>query len=305
MIPRQPPRRPQMGFLFIPPFRIQGLSVAGEETVVHVPELDVVFDIGLCPRPVLAAKYVALSHGHMDHAAAISYYFSQRHFQGMGVGNVICHPALADPIHNVMKAWIDLERQRTPYQVIAVKADEEVEVKNNHFLRAFETAHTAPSLGFVMIERRSKLRPELTGLPQEHLVELKQKGQQITQTIDVPRICYLGDTMWGPHFDRPDVLESEILITECTFTSPADRDRASVGKHLHLSDIIKLLKQTKAKAVVLTHLSRRSTLTSAWKQIELSIPEEDRQRLYILMDHRTNRNRYEQQQQKAEELTVE
>ncbi|MFW6336606.1 MAG: hypothetical protein ACOC3G_05720, partial [Phycisphaeraceae bacterium] len=60
---------------------MQGLSVAGEESVVQVPELDIVFDIGLCPRPVLPSPYVALTHGHMDHAAGLSYYLSQRYFQ--------------------------------------------------------------------------------------------------------------------------------------------------------------------------------------------------------------------------------
>src|SRR5690606_8497462 len=83
MIPREPPRRPQLGFLYAPPYRIQGISIAGEETVVHIPELDLCFDIGLAPRAVLPSKYVALSHGHMDHVAGIAYYFSQRNFQGM------------------------------------------------------------------------------------------------------------------------------------------------------------------------------------------------------------------------------
>lgn len=80
MLPKEPPRRPQLGFLYLPPFRVQGLSTAGEESCVHLPEFDLAFDIGLCPRAVLSANAVALTHGHMDHAAALSYYFSQRHF---------------------------------------------------------------------------------------------------------------------------------------------------------------------------------------------------------------------------------
>lgn len=65
MVPRMPPQEARLGFVYSAPYRIQGVSVAGEQAVVHVPEFDLAFDIGLCPRPVLAAPTVALSHAHM------------------------------------------------------------------------------------------------------------------------------------------------------------------------------------------------------------------------------------------------
>jgi ribonuclease Z len=300
-IPREPARRPHIGYLYLPPFRVQGVSIAGEETCVQIPELDVCFDVGLSPRHALTSKYVALSHGHMDHSAGIAYYFSQRQFQGMGVGTVICHPSLEKPINNVMKAWIDLETQRTPYNVIAIEPDQEIEVKNNIYLRAFATQHTVPSLGFVLIEKRSKLRADLVGLPQEKLVDLKKKGEVITETRDVPLVCYTGDTMWGPHFDREDVLNAQILITECTFLEPDHRDRAKVGQHMHLDDIVRLVERSKAEAVVLTHLSRRTHLGQARRQIEESIPADQLDRMFVLMDGRTNRARLDKQRAEVEQ----
>ena len=66
-----------------------GYSVAGEETVVQVPELDVCFDIGRAPFFALTSNIVCISHGHMDHVAGIAYYLSQRHFQGMKPGTVL------------------------------------------------------------------------------------------------------------------------------------------------------------------------------------------------------------------------
>src|SRR5690606_30263259 len=59
LLPREPQRRSQLGYLYVPPFRIQGISVAGAESVVQVPELDTCFDIGKCPRAALASNYVA------------------------------------------------------------------------------------------------------------------------------------------------------------------------------------------------------------------------------------------------------
>ena len=41
-------------------FTLAGYSVAGEESVVIAPELDVAFDIGKCPREALAINHVLL-----------------------------------------------------------------------------------------------------------------------------------------------------------------------------------------------------------------------------------------------------
>ena len=304
MIPREPTRRLQLGFLYIPPYRVQGISVAGEQTVVHIPELDICFDIGKAPRSVLSANYVVLSHGHMDHAAGIAYYFSQRQFQGMGVGTLVCHPALEQPIRDVMNAWVKLEGQRTPHNVVPLEHNGELEIKNHIYLRGFETVHTVASMGFVVVERRSKLKPEFIDLPQEKLLEIKNRGEQITQTIEIPLICYTGDTYGGEHFDRDDVLNAQILITECTFLEKEHRERASVGKHLHIDDILQLLERSKAKALVLTHLSRRTHMGLARRRVAEVVPPQHRDRVYLLMDNRTNRARYERQVSEAESKTV-
>jgi ribonuclease Z len=303
MVPNEPPRQPQMGFLFIPPLRIQGYSIAGEETAVQVPELDVCFDVGRCPRIALTSNYMALTHGHMDHAAGLAYYFSQRHFQGMGVGTVLCHPSLERPIHRLMEAWVDIEAQRTPYNVIAMEPgtpSEELEVKNNIFLRAFDTVHTVPALGYSLVERRSKLKEEYVGLPQEKLVELKEAGHEITYMREIPLVAFTGDTAMGPHFQLDEVRQAKILITECTFIEPDHRDRAKIGKHLHVTDIVQLLDELESEAVVLTHLSRRTHMKQARELLDRIIPAKHRDRVFLLMDSRTNRARYQQQIDEAE-----
>ena len=295
MLPKPPPRRPQIGFYYIPPYRIQGISIAGEMSFVMVPELDVCFDIGVAPKAALPAQYVALTHGHMDHVAGIAYYFSQRNFQGMGTGTLICPPALEQPIHGLMRAWVDIEQQKTPYNLIALPHDGEVEIKNHIYLRAFETVHTVPSMGYVVVEKRSKLRPELIGEPQEQLLARKARGEAITHLLEVPLICYTGDTMWGPHFERPDVLKARILITECTFLEHGHRSRAAVGKHLHVADIVDLLEASEAEAVILTHLSRRTHTGEARRVLEEVIPARHRDRVLLLMDSRSARDRYDRQ----------
>lgn len=292
-----------MGFLYCHPYRVQGVSIAGEATAVQIPELDIGFDIGECPRALLSSNIIALSHGHMDHIASLIYYYSQRNFQGMGVGKVVCHPDLEQPIHNLMNALVDIERQRTPYGVVTLEAEQQIPLKGNIVLRAFSTIHTVPSLGYSCVELRSKLRADLVGMPQEKLVQLKEAGETITETHEIPQVTYMGDTLWGPHFERPEVLNARILITECTFIEPGHRKRAGVGKHLHLDDIVRLLELSAGgdnQAVVLTHLSRRTNLNLVRKVLDDAIPAEHRDRVHVLMDTRTNKQRYERQVAEAE-----
>ena len=61
---------------------IIGYSVAGEETVVGMPQLGVCFDIGKAPEQVIPIDNILLTHGHIDHAAGIAYYLSHRQFCG-------------------------------------------------------------------------------------------------------------------------------------------------------------------------------------------------------------------------------
>mgnify|MGYP001952668466 CR=1 FL=1 len=300
MLPKEPVRRPQLGFIYAPPFRIQGVSIAGEATAIQIPELDLGFDIGECPRAMLSSNTIALSHGHMDHIAALIYYFSQRNFQGMGTGTVVCHPDLEQPIRGLMDALVGIERQRTPYEIVTLEPEKEIPLKGNVVLRAFSTIHTAPSLAYACVEKRSKLRADLVGMPQEQIVLLKEKGEEITETHEIPLVTYMGDTLWGKHFDRPEVLDAKVLITECTFIEPGHRKRASVGKHPHLDDIVRLLEMSTCETVVLTHLSRRTHLGQARKVLDEALPAQHRDRVLLLMDTRANKQRYERQVAEAE-----
>lgn len=197
MLPKPPPREGSLGFLYVPPFRVQGVSVAGETTSIGIPELDIVFDLGECPRAMLPAKFAAISHGHMDHVGGLAYFCSQRRFQGMGDATIVCDARIETAIRQMMAGFVELERQETPYKVVALEHNQQVEIKNNTFLRGFHTEHTCPSMGYSIIERRSKLKTEFIDMPQEKLRELKDRGVEITRTLEIPLIAYLGDTAPG------------------------------------------------------------------------------------------------------------
>lgn len=294
MPPSMPPREGQVGFIYVPPWRIQGISVAGEETVIQVPEFDICFDIGLCPRIALPSSTVALTHAHMDHIGGLPYYFSQRIFQKLGPGRCVCHPRVADPLRAMMQSWVDLELQRTPHEIVPLAPGEELRIRNNVGLRAIEVSHTAPSLGYALVEHRSKLRPEYVDLPQERLRELKSRGEEITRVLEIPLIAVTGDTESGPFLFRDEFAKAQVIVTECTFFEPDHRGRARIGRHLHVEDLVPLLEVWQAKAVIITHVSRRTTIAYARQRLQELAPDHA-ERVLFLMDHRANRARYERQ----------
>ena len=116
---------------------ILGYSVGGEETVVAVPSLDVCFDIGKSPEELLSVNHVLLSHGHMDHAAGIAYYFSQRNFREMAPGTVLLPQRLAAVVDQLLECWRQLDGAKPPAKIIPMIPGEEYEIRRNLFAFAF------------------------------------------------------------------------------------------------------------------------------------------------------------------------
>ncbi|MEM1165610.1 MAG: MBL fold metallo-hydrolase [Planctomycetota bacterium] len=256
--------------------------------------------MGVCPRAALASKYVAVSHGHMDHVGGLAYYISQRRFQGMGNGAIICHESLAKPMERMLRGFNDLEAQRTPYELIPIAPGTDYEIKNSFYIRMMELEHTVPCAGYVIYEKRSKLREEFRELTQEQLRQLKDGGTEITYWLEVPQVAYLTDTLPGGPLLREDVRKATIVIAECTFVDHEHKDRSRVGKHLHIEDIAEWLPMLECETLVLMHLSRRSNIAEARKALRNRVGHEHARRVEFLMDHRGNKARYERQMADAE-----
>ncbi len=146
-----------------------------------------------------------------------------------------------------------------------------------------------------MIERRSKLKDEFRDFPQEKLRELKASGVEITRSIEIPLIAYTGDTEPGPFLFRDEFALAKVVLAECTFFESDHRTRAKIGKHLHIGDFSSLLNVWKAEAVVLVHVSRRTAIPFARECIATIDGGAHASRVHLLMDHRTNKQRYERQ----------
>jgi ribonuclease Z len=265
-------------------YHVIGYSVAGEETVAQIPELDVCFDIGRAPYFSLTSDYVCITHGHMDHLAGIPYYLSQRSFQGMKPGTILLPAELERPVDQLLRCWRDVERQGTPFNLVPMKPGDTYAVRRDFAIRAVATHHGGGSLGFVLINVREKLKAEYQGVPGQELAALKRQGVEIQYRLEVPMVAYLGDTSIGPVFDDPDVQNAEILLTEVTFFDPDHQRKAKLGKHLHVEEFLTVLPKLKNPAIVIIHVTRRTGVGRAKRALRKRVAPEVMKRIHFLMD---------------------
>ncbi|MGA2584621.1 MAG: MBL fold metallo-hydrolase [Tepidisphaeraceae bacterium] len=261
-----------------------GYSIAGEETLCQIPELGVCFDIGRSPYFALTSDILCITHGHMDHIAGVPYYLSQRAFQGMKPGTILLPRQLHRPMDTLLKCWRDVERQATPYELIPMEPNDLHEVRRDFAIRCFATHHGGPSLGFSLISVREKLKPEYLGTPGRELAAMRKRGVEIQYRVEVPLVAYLGDTTMGEVFDHPDVQNAQVLITECTFWDSDHKAKAKAGRHLHVDQLVPALEKLKYEHLVLTHVSRRTSIRRAKHILRKKIGDERMANIHFLMD---------------------
>jgi ribonuclease Z len=267
-------------------FEIIGYSVAGEETVVAIPSLDVCFDVGRAPQQVIPINHVLLTHGHMDHSAGIAYYLSQRNFCGLKAGTAIVPANLADVIADLLRTWEKLDGQRIPANIVPMKPGDEYEIKPGLFARSFATRHTSGSLGYTIIEKRKKLRPELLSMTGRQLVELKAKGEAIDYIVEMPLVSYFGDTSYLDFWKNPSIAQSKVLIIECTFFVEEHTERAEAGRHMHVSELAGLIGKMQNEQVIVTHLTQRTGAGEARSILRKVLPADLLKKVTFLMDRR-------------------
>ena len=262
---------------------IIGYSVAGEETVVAMPQLDVCFDVGKAPDQIIPINNVLLTHGHMDHAAGLAYYLSQRNFCGISAGTILAPDNLLPPMRQIIYAWSKLDGNKIPAKLVGVKPGDEYKIKPNLIARVFPTKHSKGSVGFTVIEKRKKLKNEYKGLKGPQIVELKKQGIEIDYPLDLPIVTYLGDTQYVDFSQLKYIVESNILIAECTFYEGEHTTRAKAGKHMHVDELATLLNNLNNEHIIITHTTQRTPMREIRKILKNALPKDKYDRIILLM----------------------
>ncbi|MHC4890159.1 MAG: MBL fold metallo-hydrolase [Planctomycetota bacterium] len=266
---------------------IIGYSVAAEETVVAISQLDVCFDIGKAPDQVISINNVLLTHGHMDHTAGIAYYLSHRNFSGQSPGTVLAPKNMLGPIREIIDAWARLDGSKIPANLVGVKPGDEFQIKPNLFTRVFPTKHSKGSVGYTVIEKRKKIKPEYAQLTGPQIVELKKQGTEIDYPLEIPIVTYLGDTQYVDFSQLKYIVDSKILIAECTFYETEHSGRAEAGRHMHINEFAELIEKLQNKHIIITHTTQRTPMRDIRKILKEALSPEKYEKVILLMANRS------------------
>ncbi|MEK6238931.1 MAG: MBL fold metallo-hydrolase [Planctomycetales bacterium] len=237
---------------------IEGYSRAAVQTYWRIPELKVGFDFGAQPWSFMGTPTWFVSHGHLDHIAALPVYVARRRMMKMEPPVIYLPEGAVETVDRILKLFTRLDRGRMPCELKAIRPGMEVELSRELVVTAFPTRHTVPSLGFVVWERRRKLKSEYQGLPGDKIRDLRLAGEEVTAETRIPRLTYLGDSA-PPGLDvEPAAYESQVLITELTFVAPDHRkDKIHKHGHMHLDDLIQRRDLFKNELIIASHFSTR------------------------------------------------
>jgi ribonuclease Z len=261
---------------------IEGYSRAAVQSYWRVPELKVGFDLGVQPWSFMTTPTWFVSHTHLDHIAALPVLVARRRMMKMEPPTIYLPAEAVDGVEALLRAFQRLDRGRMPADLIGLKPGDEVELSRELVVKAFATRHTIPSLGYLVWERRKKLKPEYHSLTGDQIRDLRLSGVEVSAEIRIPKVAYLGDTS-PPGLDAlPETYRAQILILEMTFVAP--NERASVIHkygHTHLDDLIARADRFENEVIIASHFSTRLHPDQILRIVEKRLPDSLKGRMKI------------------------
>ena len=261
---------------------IEGYSRAAVQSYWRIPELKIGFDLGAQPWDFMGTPTWLLTHTHLDHVAALPVYVARRRMMRMEPPTIYLPAESVEDVRRLLLVMQRLDRGRMVCQLHGVKAGEEIELSREHLVIPFATTHTIPSLGYVVWDRRFKLKEEYLGLPGEQIRDLRLSGAEITREVRTPLLAYTGDTSPAGLDSCPAAYQAKILISELSFVRPNHR-REKIHKfgHMHLDDYLERADRFQNEVIIWGHLSTRYHANEVKRLVEAKLPPVLRERVRL------------------------
>jgi ribonuclease Z len=236
---------------------IEGVSIAGHESFYKLSTLRTLLEFGRAPEDVVGYATVCVSHGHLDHMAGLAHYASRRRLADLPRARVVVPADAAPDVGRWIDACQSLEGFEYDIEVLAASPGDRLRLRNDLELTVLPGRHRVPTVGYLFSEVRHKLRDELAGKQGGEIAALRASGVEVTRSERLPLLAYPGDCSAEIFEVCPELFGARVLLLECSFLFPEDRDRAREYGHIHLDDVVENAGRFENEAVVLTHFSQR------------------------------------------------
>jgi ribonuclease Z len=261
---------------------VEGYSRAAVQSYWRIPELKIGFDLGAQPWDFMGTPTWLLTHTHLDHIAALPVYIARRRMMKMEPPQIYLPAPALDDVKRLLMVMQRLDRGRMICDLHGVTAGQEIPLSREHVVTTFATTHTIPSVGYLVWERRNKLKEEYHGLPGDKIRDLRLSGVEVTREVRTPILAYTGDTSPAGLDNYPPAYEAKILITEMSFIRPNHR-REKIHKfgHMHLDDFLERADRFKNELIVVAHFSTRYNAPEVRRLVEAKLPPNLRERVKL------------------------
>lgn len=215
---------------------------------------------------------VAVTHAHRDHLGGLLQVVNQRGEVG---SFAVAHPCGSASFGQLETFGLKFNpgTSRNAIWHALEEGDYMPTGVEGRWIKAFRTRHFADddlkkpprSLGFRLLWRKNKVKPEYRELSQTALDDLRaQVGREgITEVVDETWVTVGGD---GAPLTPAEVAGTRLLLHEATFLTPGDYDPEDASDdvgHVHstVADALGLAAESGVRAVVLYHISTRYSET--------------------------------------------
>jgi ribonuclease Z len=261
---------------------LTGITRGGVETCIMVPELSLMFDVGMCPPGALAYSTILVSHGHADHLGGLTYLISQHGLMSSPPPVIHMPEEIVAPMRQILAGWSQIEGFELQHDLRGHAPDSRVAVGRNLMGVALRTTHRVPSLAWLVERTTHRLRPEYVGRASREIAALRAAGEAITDAHVEPLLCVTGDTKIEFFDGHALARRCKVLVHECT--SWDDRRDVEVTRkwgHTHLDELVARAEQFTGEALVLVHRSMRHSRSEAEAIVARRFPAAMRGRVHV------------------------
>ncbi|MBQ9812548.1 MAG: MBL fold metallo-hydrolase [Thermoguttaceae bacterium] len=254
-------------------FTVEGFSRAPVMTFWRIPEYKLGFDLGWQPWEFMGTPRWFLSHAHMDHVLALPAYIARRRMMQMEPPTIYVPEQKVGDIRQFLGAFCRLEQSVLPCEIIGVRPGDEIDLSRELVVSVHRTYHTVPSVGYIVWERRKKLKLEYLELSGPEIRDLSVSGVEVSYEVRFPRIAFLGDSSPRGLDENPDMYKADVLIAEMTHVSTQKNEPRQTPGHMRVEDYVERKDKFQNKKIIASHFSVRYAQRDVENCVKQKLPD--------------------------------